>query len=276
MISRDEVAAGMESLPSLSTALADLLDSFDRDGVGISELVDGIGRDQGLSARVLRVANSPFYGRSISGISEAIALIGFYTLTSLVIRISFRDLYRKHQPFENLLWEHSLGVSIAASLITARTKLARPEEALIAGLIHDIGKALLNHSIPGAYSEIIEMTSRDGDPFIEAENRRLGYNHCEAGRDAARAWNLPEPLQAAIAYHHAAEAPGITSAQSRNLCAIVRLADAVCIQSGIGTKGPACVTREDCLSAGLTEDAVKDISRELEEAYERQRRQFED
>ena len=270
-ISRREV-----DIPAIPPVAAKVLHLLNNENASIDELENIISLEQAFAAKVLKIANSPFYGRSISKISEAVALVGFYATASLLMRISLRDMYRRRHPLENMLWEHSLGVSLASSLIAARTNPAKRDEALIAGLLHDIGKAVLSHSMQDVYSGIVESAFKEGRSFIDAENARLGYNHCDIGKDAAKAWNLPESLEAAITYHHAKEIPAALSASSGDICGIVRIADALCIHSGIGTKSPTVADPEDLIISGLTEKDVKDIEEELKEAYEKQRRQFQD
>ncbi|MBI3592322.1 MAG: HDOD domain-containing protein, partial [Nitrospirae bacterium] len=131
----------------------------------------------------MRIANSPYYGRgrSIDTVSTAIILIGFNSMKSLVAAASMKDLHRKFGLFEQRHWEHSLGVSIASSLLAGETQLTQPEEALIAGLIHDMGKIVLNNSMPEPYSVIIERVYEEGLPSIEVEDEMLGFNHCNVG-----------------------------------------------------------------------------------------------
>ena len=228
MISRDEVAAGMESLPSLSTALADLLDSFDRDGVGISELVDGIGRDQGLSARVLRVANSPFYGFSsrIGSIREAVVVLGFNTLRSIAVSSGLIDAFPGLDC--RAFWQHGAGAGACARSI-ARKVGVNPEVAFVAGLLHDVGKLVFETKFGAEYAEAIEWAKREDCEIRHAEKALLGIDHAEIGFEVANRWKFPVAMQHAIRDHH--------DPQGEKLTDVVHLANALSHALDLGHSG---------------------------------------
>jgi putative nucleotidyltransferase with HDIG domain len=227
-------------VPSLPTVAMKALELINDDGTSIDELEKIISRDQSFSSRLLRIANSPYYGmnRRIDTISGGVMLIGFNTMKSLVVAASLKDMHRKYGLFEQKLWEHSLGVSVASSLLAQFTKMAQPEEALVAGLIHDVGKTILNNSIPDKYM-LIAQKAHDGQVmFHEVESEMLGYNHCEVGGLIARKWKLPKNLEVVIEYHHMDVLPTFEDKAYEALCQIVNVADAICLNQSIGIKGP--------------------------------------
>src|SRR5271157_5719840 len=120
-------------VPSLPPVASRVLQLVSSDFTSINQLEEIISRDESFSTRLLRIANSPYYGRGrgIDTISTAIILIGFSSMKSLVAAASLKDLHRKFGLFEQQHWEHSLGVSIASSLLAAETEMLIPEEALI-------------------------------------------------------------------------------------------------------------------------------------------------
>jgi len=227
-------------IPSLPTVAMKALELINDGGSSINELEKIISQDQSFSARLLRIANSPYYGmnRRIDTISSGVMLIGFNTMKSLVVAASLKDMHRKFGLFEQKLWEHSLGVSVASSLLAKVTKMVQPEEALVGGLIHDVGKTILNNSIPDKYALITQKVYEEGAFYKDAEAQLLGYNHCDVGGLIARKWKLPKNLEAVIQYHHADVLPVFEDNAFEALCQIVNVSDAVCLSMSIGIKGP--------------------------------------
>ncbi|HCZ10839.1 MAG TPA: HD family phosphohydrolase, partial [Nitrospiraceae bacterium] len=221
-------------IPSLPQVAMKVLHLMNDDYSSINELEKIIANDQAFSTRILRIANSPYYGRgrSIDTISTAIILVGFNTMKNLVVAASLKDIHRKFGLFEQKLWEHSLGVSIAAPILAAETKMVVPEEAMVAGLIHDVGKTVLNNSVPDKYSLVIEKVYEEGAAFMEVENEMLGFNHCNVGGLIARKWKIPKNLETVIEYHHAETFPDFEDNNYEALCQIVQIADAMCLGLG--------------------------------------------
>ncbi len=145
-------------IPSLPPIAMKVMGLIQDDYASLKTLEDIISRDQGFATRLLRIANSPYYGRDrkIEDIPQAILLIGFETLKSLVIATSLKDLHRNFGVFEQRLWEHSLGVALCSSLLAMVTRLATSDEALVCGLIHDVGKTVINNAMPEMYMQIYE------------------------------------------------------------------------------------------------------------------------
>jgi putative nucleotidyltransferase with HDIG domain len=259
-------------VPSLPTVAMKALELINDDGSSIDELEKIISRDQSFSSRLLRIANSPYYGmnRRIDTISSGVMLIGFNTMKSLVVAASLKDMHRKYGLFEQKLWEHSLGVSVASSLLAQSTKMAQPEEALVAGLIHDVGKTILNNSIPEKYM-VIAQKAHDGQAmFNEVETEMLGYNHCEVGALIARKWKLPKNLEVVIEYHHAEELPAFEDKAYEALCQIVGVADAICLTQAIGIKGPDNIT-VPYETLGLSEASFNSVMEIFKKTYAEQK-----
>jgi len=231
-------------IPSLPTVAVKALELINSDSSSIEELEKIISRDQSFSARLLRIANSPYYGmnRRIDTISSGVMLIGFNTMKSLVVAASLKDMHRKFGLFEQKLWEHSLGVSVASSLFAKVSKLAQPEEALVAGLIHDVGKTVLNNSIPDKYALITQKVYEEGKFYKDVEMEFLGYTHCDVGGLIARKWKLPKNLEAVIQYHHTETLPVFEDSAYESLCQLINVADALCLNQAIGIKGPENVS----------------------------------
>ncbi|MDX9714390.1 MAG: HDOD domain-containing protein [Dissulfurispiraceae bacterium] len=259
-------------LPSLPPVASKVLQLVNKDGSSIAEMEDLIAKDQAFSTRILRVANSPYYGRgrSIDTVSSAIMMIGFNTMKSLVVAASLKDMHSRFGLFEKKLWEHSLAVSITASLIARKTRLVPDEEAMVAALLHDVGKTVLNNSMSGQYSLVIERVFEEGIPFYNAETDMLGFNHCNVGGLIARKWKLPKGLEAVIEYHHADDLPAFEDTSYEVMCGIVKVADALCLNLGIGFQMQRIIPDIDIQALGLTNEDMDSISVEVEESVQQQ------
>lgn len=224
-------------IPSLPPVAMKVLQLISNDNSSLKDLEDILAKDQAFSARLLRIANSPYYGRnrSVDSISNAIILIGFNTMKSLVVAASLRDMNRKFGIFEQRLWEHSLAVSIAASQIALDTKMLKPDEALVCGLVHDMGKMVLNTSLSETYALVVEKVyAGEANNFIDVENEMLGFNHCNVGGLIARKWKFPKNLETVIEFHHSEEYPVFDDPSYEASCQIIKIADAICLRIGIG------------------------------------------
>ncbi|MCE5311904.1 MAG: HDOD domain-containing protein [Nitrospiraceae bacterium] len=259
-------------LPSLPPVASKVLQLMNRDGSSVSELEDLIAKDQSFSTRLLRVANSPYYGRgrAIDTISSAIIMIGFNTMKTLVVAASIKDMHSRFGLFEKKLWEHSLGVSIAASMIAKKTRLVHAEEAMVAGLLHDVGKTVLNNNLPDKYVLVVERVFEEGIPFISVETEMLGYNHCNVGGLIARKWKLPKGLEVVIEYHHSEEMPVLDDSSHEVMCNVVKVADALCLNLGIGFQLSKEIPDIDIQAIGLTKEGLDAIGAEVETALEEQ------
>jgi putative nucleotidyltransferase with HDIG domain len=255
-------------VPSLPTVAMKALELINDDGSSIDALEKIISRDQSFSSRLLRIANSPYYGmnRRIDTISGGVMLIGFNTMKSLVVAASLKDMHRKYGLFEQKLWEHSLGVSVASSLLAQFTKMAQPEEALVAGLIHDVGKTILNNNMSEKYLTVAQRAHDGQVMFHEIETEMFGYNHCDVGALIARKWKLPKNLEIVIEYHHADNLPVYEDKAYEGLCQIIMVADALCLTQAIGIKGPENLTVPyDTL--GMSEANYNKILERFKETY---------
>ena len=223
-------------LPSMPAVAAKVMAIADSNLVSIAELEETITKDHAFSTRLLRIANSGFYkrNRQIDTVSTAMMIIGFGPMKSLAVATSMKDLMSRSGPVETMLWLHSFGVSIAASLLAVETGLVPAEEALVAGLVHDVGKTVINNSIPDRYAPLLVRPYETGISSVEIENGALGFNHCQVGGLMARKWKLPVTLEHVIEYHHLEAGLEADDQSSEMLCQLVAVADALCLKVGVG------------------------------------------
>ncbi|MFQ3610377.1 MAG: HDOD domain-containing protein [Fimbriimonadales bacterium] len=164
--------------------------------------------DQGMSMRVLNTVNSAYYGlpRKIASIKDAVVLLGFKTVRNLAMTASVFDLFVGKTDRQNLRrgkwWRHAIDSALCCRMVASQVPEASPDEAYTAGLLHDIGKPLLDR-YAGIPYEQVEALLALGVPELDAEQEVFGCTHAELGRLVSLKWGFPEKLADAIGQHHA-------------------------------------------------------------------------
>ena len=231
-----ESIIGLPTLPTVITQMIGLIDNPQTSARDVSRL---IATDQALTAKILKLANSAFYGfpREISTVNHAVVVLGFETVRSLGLSVSVLERFAggsSSSPFDRQkFWEHSIACGVAARLLAGKLRYRVHGEAFAAGILHDIGKLVLSQYFTDEFIEIMELM-RAQDLYIgRAEELILGVNHAEVGGWLAERWNLPNQLVDTIAFHHT---PGRLQ-RGVELPALVHLADFLCRRERIGDGG---------------------------------------
>ncbi len=225
----------IRQLPSLSVVVTRLLELLGREDLTMASLMTVVGEDQALAARILRIANSPFYGLShrVGSLQDAGTLLGIHTLGNIITAAGVMG----HFPpgggdgFERLsFWQHAIGVGTCARVLARRGGLDA-EMAFTAGLLHDIGKLVLASYFADDFAAVLAWRGVHDCLLRDAEQAVLGLDHTKLGARVARHWRLPEPVVNAIAYHHSL--PEITTPLSE----LVHVADILARGLGLGHGG---------------------------------------
>lgn len=208
----------------------------------IDALHDAILADQSIASNILRIANSSYYGlrRNVDTITEAILVLGFDAIKNLALAVSTRMVHRHFGIIEQKMWEHSIGVSIASGIIARYIGFNDPEESMVAGLLHDIGKAVMNNCQPERFLFLMERVYNEMVRFSDIEIEIFGYGHPEVGGLLAEKWGFSNSLVSVIRKHHFQDYEEISDLtdENRALCSIVALSDTLCVRLGIGYRGP--------------------------------------
>jgi putative nucleotidyltransferase with HDIG domain len=209
-ISIEELCSRIGTLPVIPAFLMRMLQHVDDPSIDIDRLVEDVRCDQGLAARVLRVANSSFYGLpgQVSSIKDAIYLIGTANLRSLALAAGMMQ-YLPHARGSGFdyrrFWKHGLGTALCAQAIARRTG-QDDGGPFTAGLLHDIGQLVLAILCPEIYSRFVDPGAHEGFD-LASERSVLGFDHARVGYELARRWRLPSGIRTAILRHHDPDEP---------------------------------------------------------------------
>ena len=260
-------------LPAMPQVASKVLELSSDPNTSAIQLQQIISDDQAMTARILKIANSAMYScsRKVKTLTEAIVMLGFNSIRSLVVTSAARNLYNTRNATtglkERLLWEHSIGVAFACRLLVQDRIPSLAEEAFLAGLMHDIGKLVLNLRVPEQFDEIVQIVYNDNRPFDITEKEILGFNHAEVGALLVNKWNLSPLLEDTILKHHTPEA----MTTDNQLLLYLDLANKICHKLGIGFLDEPDLDINGCLSnqiLGLPPKTFDVVAVRLQETLE--------
>lgn len=225
----------IEELPTLPQVVGKIRELVGSENSNAKKIAEVIETDQAISTKVLKIANSAYYGFSgkISSIQHASVVLGQVTLVDIVTAASAEGVLDGKLPgygYETKdLWEHSLAAAIGSKLIAGRINPALANDAYTAGLIHDIGKIILDDYILEQKDAIFAFMEAEEKTFLDAESHFFNLNHAQIAGEVCNKWNFPESIRTAIHSHH-----GPSQSQSNDLAFILHLADYIARLNGIG------------------------------------------
>ena len=260
-------------LPTLPTIFAKISELIDKPKTSARDIGDIISDDQVLTAKLLKLVNSAFYGfpRKIATVTHAIVILGFTALKNLILTTSVFDLFSGidsaiFNPEE--FWRHAVGCAVGARIIARHMNYGEPEEIFVAGLLHDIGKIVQARFLTEDFAKALEAAYQRNILLLEAENTVLNYNHTLTGRLLAVKWKLPIGLVESIAFHHNVEKAN----EFPEKVAIVHLADILVRAQRLGSGGDRRVPRLDKdawemlhLKKSMIQPIMEEIEKEFEE-----------
>lgn len=264
----NDIILKVEELPALPHITYRVLKLTSDPKTSIAELANTIVKDQVLTAKVLRMANSVYYGyaRRIYSISEALIILGFSTVRNLVLAASVYTVMDKELQGYFLpkgdLWKHCMSTALIARSLAKKVNYELPDQAFIAGLLHDIGKIILNTYMKERFKSVIEKVNQENIPFMDAEHQILGFDHAIVGSRVAEKWNLPQELVEAIATHHSPSRAKVNP----KLTSITHVADAASMAMGIGLGGDGMLYPFDNFATkqlNITEEIIEQTMAEI-------------
>ncbi|OGR00418.1 MAG: hypothetical protein A2511_10420 [Deltaproteobacteria bacterium RIFOXYD12_FULL_50_9] len=260
--------SGISSIKGIIAGILGVISDADSTPLELKNIIEV---DPPLAARVLKVANSPFYGspRTLSEIDQAIVWIGFDALKEIVITQKCNEIFTSHGKevaglTRAMLWRHSLAVALFAKLIYRWEFGKKGAGAYTAGLLHDFGFIVLDQLLHNDFAEILREGTMVRQSIEEIEQKRLGFDHAMVGGILAEHWNFPGELSAGISHHHS---PQNASSEHALLAQVLFIADCLAFNNELWYGG--IVHGDDkqchslCLALNLSEYALNRIIEQM-------------
>jgi len=267
---RELVAGAIEiaSLPEIFLKINEMIDSPHHSAADIGRVISN---DTALSARLLKIANSVFYGfpSQIDTISRAITVIGTRELRELILATSvtrcFKGLPNDLITMEEF-WRHSICCALASRSLAAHRGEQLVERFFVAGLLHDIGSLLVYRKLPELAREALLRAQHNNVPLYQAEQEVMGFDHAMVGAEILRKWKLPEHFQEATEFHHSPQ----RAQRFPSDTALVHIADVISDALQYGNSGDPHVPPMDPQAwqlAGLNDDVVSPVIADVEHQF---------
>lgn len=194
----------IQDLPTLPNVLDEVTKLVQNPESSTEDIAKVISQDQVLSAKVLKMVNSPVYGfpGRIGSIQHALVLLGFNVIRGIIISTSVFDMMEQTM---SGLWEHSLGCATASGIIAKAAGFDEPEEYSVAGLLHDLGKVVSAVQLPELHQAVSAVVEEKDLSYFQAEKDVMGFGHDRINHWLARHWNLPGNIREGMSHHHRPE-----------------------------------------------------------------------
>lgn len=263
----DEIVQRVQTLPRLPDTIVHLAHVVGDPRSSLPQIVGVIRYDPVLTAELLRLCNSAYYGvaHEVESLDDAVRLLGTTKVFQLAMAAYTRAMLAAPQEGYGLpagaLWTHSVTVALAGRLVAQRMNCPQLGLLFTAGLLHDCGKVVLNEFVRAEYAEIVRRVAEDRLSFCDVERQVLGYTHAEVGARVAEAWKLPASIVDCIRYHHEPERNTPPSA----VVDAVHLADSVGLMLGVGAGDDGLAYRASAVALarhGLTAADLENIGAE--------------
>ena len=259
-----ESIGNIKALPTLPAVLTRIIATTADPDASVLELSRHIASDQSLTAALLKLVNSAYYGhyRQIDTITGAIVMLGFHEVRNLALAATvFRTFPQGHPDFDRpQLWRHSLATAIAAESVTKMTN-SGPGGSFVAGLVHDIGKVAFDVVHPRLFRDAAHKAHAEGRFIREVELEILGLTHAQAGGILAERWSLPVGIVEAVRFHH-------NSVRASALAHVAALGDYIAYQAGFGesSNGRDAICPEPAASVNMDEARLASITEHVRQS----------
>jgi putative nucleotidyltransferase with HDIG domain len=214
----DDVIRQIKDLPTLPTVAQEMLSNLDDDDTSLDVICEKVSLDQSLAAKMLKLANSSYYGANskVVTLQQAVALLGIKNVKELILMTSIESSFPTSncQNFDaDAFWRHSIATAICSELIS-RTLKMKHDFAFTAGLLHDIGRLVLVTRFPKDYQQVLAHCEQNDCSLLDAERAVMGIDHVVVGWLLAKEWNFSDAIQDAIRGHHQPDEKNLNSIAS--------------------------------------------------------------
>ncbi|MCB0826992.1 MAG: HDOD domain-containing protein [Armatimonadetes bacterium] len=266
-----------ENLPVLPQAVSAILKLADDPNASQRDLEKAFEKDPAITAKILRVANSAYYGgNQVPSIGRAISMLGITTIRSLVVGVAFQQVVSSKNSsrlFNKLdYWTHSLSVAVTSRIIGKLKLPSRSEELYCAGMMHDIGYLVLERFMPSELDKALEDAKKSGGSLVSCEQSVIGFTHAEVGAMLAEKWGLSEVIKNAIKFHHDPSA----DSSCRETTEIIATANELAYQCGYRNQGYGPDALSDKLkeAIGIPDEQIAIILQVLDQEIRKAQESF--
>jgi HD-like signal output (HDOD) protein len=264
-MSSQAVIAGleMEKLPSLPHILVKMLEVCHDDNADFQQISRIVAQDAAITGRVLALANSPLYSSasSVNTLERALLVLGTDTLKTLIITVAVQQFFsnfgKQHSRYLKQFWRQSLTCALLSKSFAALTNYAYPEQAYLAGLLHNVGSLVLQSQFPERYQSMLDAAG-DKPDIVAIETLEFGVNHCDLGAELLASWGLDKFTCDSVLYHHESDAD---VRDAHHLVKLVSLSAVLSEREAIGDS--ASFQSADALF-GLTVPLTREIVLQIE------------
>lgn len=234
-ITLEELVDRVNDIPAFPQTVIKIMELLKEPRSAAIDIEREIMKDQGLTAKVLKMANSAFYSgrRQIKTVVDATVLLGFDTVQSIVLASTVGKVMEKelkgYSYERSALWRQSQISAIMARSIAKKAKFPNPDIAYTAGLLKDVGKVILDEYVHDSYTQILDKISQETISYVSAEEEVLGFNHGQVGAKIVEKWRLAPELVEAIEFHH----NPFLSVMNIELVSIVHISDGLVMMMGL-------------------------------------------
>jgi HD-like signal output (HDOD) protein len=267
----EERLSTCESLPVLPMSLSHIQKLMGMPKSTMAQIAYAISADQTLASKTIKLVNSAFYGmrKPVSSITQAIVILGLNTINNIMLGLSAVKMFGSAKGKtldQELFWEHAFGVALMSKELANATGYDEPDECFIAGLLHDIGRLVMEQYFHNDFSKAFMGARSMNISLSEAEQLVFGADHCFAGGYLAKKWKLPVFLYACIRYHHSIDSMPPEFAEYGRMAAIVAMANYLAVSKKIGDSGETDVppVTDQLLSCINTETIEKIVEQARE------------
>ncbi len=235
MMRVERILRSIQEIPAFPGTVQKVAELIAHPDYHVSDVVAVIQYDPSITANLLRMSNSAYFGprHRISTLREAVVFLGQENILRAVAVSGVARFYKKGKGYgveAADLWKHSVGVALMSQILSRRLYRRDDGTLFTAALLHDIGKVVLGEHIDQSFEKIDRLVTREGYAFLAAEKEIIGINHAELGGRIAERWNFPPEVSGVIANHHRPD----LSAEMQTAPWMVYLADQICLMMGIG------------------------------------------
>jgi putative nucleotidyltransferase with HDIG domain len=231
-----KIGRSLNRLPAFPATVHKVTALINDPDSSLSELVEVIRLDQAITANILRMCNSAYFGlrHKVDNVHDAIMYLGKQNVVRAVMAAGTSRFFKDTPGYEaeaKELWEHAVGTALMSQILAKKILKREDPQLFTAALLHDIGKIILGEFVHEKYHEIKDDMSARTCSFLDAEEAILGMNHAVIGGVITAGWHFPKDIQHAIAYHHGPDRHPVTS---NPMPWLIHLADQACLMMGVG------------------------------------------